>query len=152
MYRIDRTKWHGIFYRSFLVNKSHDKIYGQFISSSWFSINLEQKASTIEFVVVEIHGENEITISPDLIYSALTFAEENNQALTDIGYVVVHERFDINKIKTHLNELLFVHSNQTNISYQEQRPLFGATFRLSRDKENNFTYTISCPMFTKKLI
>lgn len=55
-YRINNGDWKSVYYRSFLITTSIDKIYGQFISSNWFNLNLDG-VSDIDLAVVRLNDQ-----------------------------------------------------------------------------------------------
>lgn len=137
-YRIDDGEWKSVYYRSFLTNESVDKIYGQFVSSSWFSLGANG-VSHVDFKVIRMNGVLPTSVYHDTLCEQLGDEDEPES-------VVACERFDLTKIRKHLN-LKFMSDDQDQMIYQELRSTMGATFHMIRSGPESVEYMMSCPTF-----
>ena len=136
-YRIDDGEWKGMFYRSFLINMSMDKLYGQFVSSSWFNMPLDH-VSHVELMVVRLNASVRFALD--------SICEEIRTRDTFPEFVVAHERFDIHEIKRQLSEKMRI-SEHHQISHQGQGEQLSATIRGVYKSEKEIQYSLSCPSF-----
>jgi len=140
-YRIDDGEWKSIRSNCFLTNESVSKIYGQFISSSWFSLEVTS-VQHVDFKVVKICSETPRNIHPT--YFGMLCEQLNNN--NDPDNVVCCERFDLIKIRKHLH-IKYMSENQDQMIYQELHPQMGATFHMIRSGPESVDYMMSCPTF-----
>ena len=137
LYRIDNGEWKSIFYRSFLTNTSNDKIYGQFISSSWFNINIDH-VSLVEMLVVRFNASTHI--GHDSICENL----RTDETLPE--FVVAHDLFIIDELKRSLSDKM-IRGKSSKLIHQEQSKQIGVSIQAVHIGEGIIEYTLSRPMF-----
>lgn len=136
-YRIDDGEWKSVSYRSFLVNTSRDKIYGQFTSSSWFNIAVDDMRH-VDLAVVRLNTPLRH------VYDSICERMRENGAAPE--FVVARDRFDVDEVRRHLSGKMLV-SEQPRMTQQKQGEQLSVTFGANYVGETDIRYTLACPMF-----
>lgn len=136
-YRIDDGEWKSVFYRSFLTSASIDHIYGQFISSSWFSLALDRTEHVVLMVV-------RLGASHRFVHDAL--CEQLHESVTLPEFVVAYERFEFRELKAQLTQKV-LEGGMGRLTHHESRPHMGVSVHALRTGDSSVQHTLCCPTF-----
>lgn len=171
MIRINESHWECFLDKPFILNTQDGILYGQFLSSLWFKLQIQSKDS-IDLLIIKLprrdstfHPNEQIT--SDIIYTSITQFEENNTDSSNINYemldfVVIHKHYGSNLIKYICNKLvdkLKDHEKRDAIRDNELfgTPIFSSidiTFEVIRedvetDVLENLNTSMSIPRLTR---
>lgn len=144
-YRIDDGEWKSIFHRSFLINKSMDKIYGQFVSSLWFNLPLDG----VSYVELMVARRPPVNLSMRSIIMR-SICEDIRTCDTVPEFVVAHDRFNVSEIKRELSGKMLV-SELRQISHQAQGKQMSATIQGTYITDDEIHCSLVCPAFVISL-
>ncbi len=171
MIRINESHWECFLDKPFILNTQDGKLYGQFLSSLWFKLQIQSKDS-IDLLIIKLprrdstfHPNEQIT--SDIIYTSITQFEENNTDSSNINYemldfVVIHKHYGSNLIKYICNKLVDKLKDQEKRDAIRDNELFGTpifssidiTFEVIRedvetDVLENLNTSMSIPRLTR---
>ena len=161
MYRRNKeAEWVLLLNRPFLLNITNQFLTGQFISSNWFKMRLEDTDNP-DFIVLRLpKSDNGIhpseTITVEIIVTRLNEAELNNHPFTNLTFVVLHKQYSIKDIDVIRQKLVCEvnkENTNTNVGMNEvvnitNTAMFGLRFDVL-ETENLECY-VSCPRFELK--
>ena len=171
MIRINESHWECFLDKPFILNTQDGKLYGQFLSSLWFKLQIQSKDS-IDLLIIKLprrdstfHPNEQIT--SDIIYTSITQFEENNTDSSNINYemldfVVIHKHYGSNLIKYICNKLVDKLKDNDKRDAIRDNELFGTpifssidiTFEVIRedvetDVLENLNTSMSIPRLTR---
>lgn len=139
--RRNNSSWECIFVHPFLLNISDDATTGQFVSTLWFSKQVN-KSDTFDFVVIRLPRmdcafyHDEVT-NQQLIVDDLLNAEINQTPYHDLNFVVIHKRYAAEEIQHIIDNVsaTIINGDSVRHAKHQEKVLIseGKTFGLSFD-------------------
>jgi hypothetical protein len=154
MYRINKSNWTCILDKPFVLNSYEGKLYGQFLSSSWFKKQI-QSDDIIDLLIIRLPRRDSAIypneqITSDIIIKRITEFDNHNQNTSYINYemldfVVIHKYYRSDSTKyicNNLKEKLKDNEKRDAIRDYELfgTPIFSSidiTFEIVDDKDDN---------------
>lgn len=141
LYRKNKqTEWKYNINQSFLVNVSNDCIVGQYISSNWFKLVLNE-GDSLDIVVIQSQDMNNTTIQR--VIALLNEAQIQNSQLMELSFVITYTEYSSKRIELLRDELLAsLNKCQYTNSKNDFIPLArgintGLHFTINKDIEKN---------------
>lgn len=159
--RLNNEPWTCYFKRPFLLHITHDCIYGQFISSMWFTKQISEE-DTLEMVVLRLPYRNKcLRPTQDVMFQRFMDVSHRQENFEELEFVVLYTRFTSESIRSITSTQGDNHQFITKLTNQTT---FGLSFNVIRDKPSTTTsiststlrdtktnINVSCPSFSLKI-
>ena len=145
--RRNNSEWEGNLQRHFLLHVAGGRMVGQFISTIWFNMQVDE-GDTIDFVVLRlpqrggtIHPNEDAT--KQLVVQRLAEAERHQAPLEELDFVILHKCYthrDIANIYNKCANILTNGNGLTSVKYHDKNitsetTIFGISFDMIRQEQ-----------------